>query len=90
MTTKSKKSPRSSNKGYSSNKFEAPVGKVTSVEDFLPPPDVLFAEDDKVKITIEIEGDTLDFFKGEARKTGGKYQRLMRKVLSQYAKKYSA
>ncbi|WP_413944595.1 CopG family transcriptional regulator [Bdellovibrio sp. HCB-162] len=69
---------------------EMPVGKVTRVDDFLPPPEVLFATDDRVKITIEIEGSTLDFFKEQADKTGNKYQRLMRQVLKQYAKKYSA
>ncbi|WP_413578508.1 CopG family transcriptional regulator [Bdellovibrio sp. HCB290] len=71
-------------------KSDAPQGKVTRVDDFLPPPEVLFSVDDKVKITIEIEGSTLDFFKDQASKTGSKYQRLMRQVLKQYAKKYSA
>ncbi|WII71808.1 hypothetical protein QJS83_15190 [Bdellovibrio sp. 22V] len=75
---------------YSSEQFEAPIGKVEKMEDFLPPPEVLFATDDKVKITIEIEGTTLDFFRTQAEKTGNKYQRLMREVLKQYAKKYSA
>lgn len=77
-------------KSYSQSKFEAPIGKITRVDDFLPPPEVLFAEDDRVKITIEIEGSTLDFFKDQAERTGSKYQRLMRQVLKQYAKKYSA
>lgn len=75
---------------YSKSSFEAPVGKTTRVDDFLPPPEVLFASDDRVKITIEIEGTTLDFFKDQAMRTGSKYQRLMRQVLKQYAKKYSA
>ena len=75
---------------YSKSNFEAPIGKTTQVDDFLPPPEVLFAGDDRVKITIEIEGSTLDFFKDQAIKTGSKYQRLMRLVLKQYAKKHSA
>lgn len=75
---------------HSTSGFEAPVGKVTLVDDFLPPPEVLFASDDRVKITIEIEGSTLDFFKHQAQKSGSKYQRLMRQVLKQYAKKYCA
>ncbi|WP_413561362.1 CopG family transcriptional regulator [Bdellovibrio sp. HCB209] len=90
MSAKSKKTSQRKNKAYSRSEYEAPVGKVTQVDDFLPSPDVLFAVDDKVKITIEIEGETLDFFKNEAQKKGSKYQRLIRQVLKQYAKKYSA
>lgn len=75
---------------YSSSDHEAPVGKATRVIDFLPPPELLFKNDERIKITIEIEESTLEFFKEQANKTGNKYQRLMRQVLKQYAKKYSA
>lgn len=77
-------------RGFSLSRHEEPIGKITRVEDFLPPPEVLFRGDDRVKITIEIEGSTLDFFRDQADKTGNKYQRLMRQVLKEYAKKYSA
>ncbi|MBV2167556.1 MAG: hypothetical protein KUL82_02505 [Bdellovibrio sp.] len=75
---------------YSVSDHEAPVGKPTRVPDFLPPPEILFKSDERIKITIEIEESTLEFFKDQANKTGNKYQRLMRQVLKQYAKKYSA
>ena len=69
---------------------EKPQGRVTRVDDFLPPPDELFRENEKIKITIEIDGETLEFFRKHAAQSGGKYQRLIREVLKHYAQKYSA
>lgn len=66
-----------------------PVGKVKVVTDFLPPPEKLIHVRDTVKVTLAIDKDSLLFFKKCASKQGVKYQRMIREVLSGYARKYA-
>jgi predicted DNA binding CopG/RHH family protein len=70
--------------------WEMPAGKVRIVKDFLPSPEELFPKDNKVKITIVLDKETLLFFKGLSRKNGVKYQKMIRELLKQYVSKYSA
>lgn len=65
-----------------------PVGKVKVVTDFLPPPEKLISVRDTVKVTLAIDKESLLFFKKRASKQGVKYQRMIREVLSGYARKY--
>lgn len=66
-----------------------PVGHLKRVVDFLPPPEELLPKSEMERVTIEIEKDTVEFFKRKAKQMpGGKYQRMMREVLKGYAKKY--
>lgn len=58
------------------------------VNDFLPSPKELFSKDDKIKITIEIDIETYEFFQKLATTFDKKYQPLIREILKQYAKKY--
>jgi len=67
---------------------DMPVGKLTRVENFLPSPEELFPRVEKKKVTLEIDDDTVSFFKSKAKQTGTKYQKMMREVLKVYAKKY--
>jgi hypothetical protein len=66
-----------------------PVGKLTPVPDFLPPPEELFPPNEKLKVTIELDSDSVAFFKSQAQRHGNKYQRLMREVLRRYAQHHS-
>ena len=68
---------------------DMPIGKLTRVKDFLPPPEELVLADKKLKITIELDEKTVNFFKKYAEKHDAKYQRMMREVLKTYAQKYS-
>ncbi|MBI3534868.1 MAG: CopG family transcriptional regulator [Deltaproteobacteria bacterium] len=68
---------------------DIPIGKITIVEDFLPPPEILFPKDEKKKITLEIDVQTISFFREKAKWAGTKYQKMMREVLKGYAKKYA-
>lgn len=70
------------------NDPDQPVGKLMRVADFLPPPEELIPDEEVIKITIAVDKETLQFFKGAAAKTGAKYQRMIREVLKGYAKKY--
>ncbi len=67
---------------------DIPVGKIKVVADFLPPPDQLIPVKETVKVTLALDKDSLMFFKKSAAKQGVKYQRMIREVLSGYARKY--
>ncbi len=61
----------------SDNSFEIP--------DFLPPPHELANAQTLVITTIGLDLETIKFFKREAKKHGGKYQKMIREVLKRYA-----
>ena len=67
---------------------DRPYGKLTFIKDDLPSPEVLAESFRTKKITIDVEEVTLDFFRKRAERSKSKYQRLMREVLKEYAKKY--
>lgn len=68
--------------------WDKPIGKLTVVPDFLPPPEELFPKSELQKITIVVDKDTIRFFKKTASRHHQKYQRMMREVLKGYAKRY--
>lgn len=67
---------------------DEPIGRLTKVADFLPPPEELAASEKMLKVTIAIDSETIDFFKTQADKFSTKYQRMMREVLKGYARQY--
>jgi len=67
-----------------------PIGKLTRVKDFLPPPSQLIFPSDSVKVTIYLSVHSIEFFKRQARRHKTKYQRMVREVLDQYASRYAA
>ena len=62
-----------------------PLGRVKIIKDFLPPPESLVLRDDKVKVTISLSKDSVEFFKSEAKKQRTSYQKMIRKVIDFYA-----
>lgn len=68
---------------------DMPIGKMTRVANFLPPPEELIAAERMVKVTLSIDRSSLEFFKAMANKLGAKYQKMMREVLRGYAHRYS-
>ncbi|MBI1870884.1 MAG: CopG family transcriptional regulator [Chlamydiae bacterium] len=65
-----------------------PLGKLSRIRDFLPPPSALVLPDRNVKVTISLSELSVKFFKHEANRHHTKYQKLIRKVLDQYATFY--
>ena len=65
-----------------------PRGELTAISDFLPPPEQLLPREETIKITVALDTETLKFFKNYAKRSGLKYQRLIREVLKGYARKY--
>jgi predicted DNA binding CopG/RHH family protein len=64
---------------------DEPMGKVRVVSDFLPSPKNLVLKDETVKVTISLSKASVEFFKEEARKHKTQYQKMIRRLLDEYA-----
>ncbi len=64
---------------------DEPMDEVRIVEDFLPSPDKLVFRDETVKITISLSRQSVDFFKQVAKEHSTQYQKLIRRLLDEYA-----
>jgi predicted DNA binding CopG/RHH family protein len=66
-----------------------PVGRLTRVKDFLPPPEELVTTEKTVKVTIVLNKKSIEFFKHRAGLYHTKYQKMIRELLDRYATQYS-
>jgi predicted DNA binding CopG/RHH family protein len=64
---------------------DEPLGKVKVIADFLPSPEELALKDETVKITIALSKTSVEFFKQEAKKHNTQYQKMIRRLLDEYA-----
>ena len=69
---------------------DMPIGKLTRVKDFLPPPEELVFPSDTIKVTIVLKRSSVNFFKRKAEQHHTKYQKMIRELLDRYAMQYSA
>jgi predicted DNA binding CopG/RHH family protein len=68
---------------------DEPVGNVTRVLDFLPPPSQLVPKEETVKVTLILSKKSIDFFKNEAQKNNVSYQQMLRYLVDSYVQRYS-
>ena len=68
---------------------DEPLGRIRVIPNFLPPPDQLVLKEDGVKVTISLSQRSVDFFKAHAKKSNIPYQRMIRRLLDEYAGHYS-
>lgn len=68
---------------------DEPMGKVRVVADFLPSPEELALKDETVKVTIALSRKSVKFFKKEAEKYNTQYQKMIRRLLDEYAARQS-
>jgi len=61
---------------------------VKVMDDFLPSPEDLVPKDDKVKVTISLSKESIEFFKTEAKRLDTNYQKMIRNLLDMYVKRY--
>jgi predicted DNA binding CopG/RHH family protein len=61
------------------------MGEVKIVADFLPPPAELAFREETVKVTIALSKASIDFFKNQAAQNHVPYQKLIRRLLDEYA-----
>ena len=74
--------------GFMRNKIEyseGPIEDVRVVTDFLPKPEELVFREETVKITIALSKASIAFFKQEATKHNVSYQKMIRRLLDDYA-----
>lgn len=65
-----------------------PIGKLTRVKDFLPPPEELMVPERTIKVTLRLSEDSIKFFKDYAHKYHTKYQKVIRRLVDAYAKHF--
>ena len=67
------------------NYSDGPMEEVKIVTDFLPSPEELVFREETVKVTIALSRTSVDFFKKEAKKYRLPYQKMIRRLLDEYA-----
>jgi len=65
------------------------IGPVRVVRDFLPPPEELAFREEAVKVTLALSKRSVEFFKAEAGRHHTQYQKMIRRLLDQYAERYA-
>lgn len=68
---------------------DGPMEEVRVIKDFLPPPSELAFREETVKVTIALTKASVDFFKQEAEKRQVSYQKMIRRLLDEYAHHHS-
>jgi predicted DNA binding CopG/RHH family protein len=68
---------------------DGPMEEVRVVEDFLPPPEELAFREETVKVTIALSKASVEFFKHEAAKHQVSYQKMIRRLLDEYALRHT-
>ena len=61
------------------------LGKLHVVRDFLPPPEQLAFREEGIKVTMVLSRSSVDFFKRAAQKYHTPYQKMIRKLVDEYA-----
>lgn len=64
---------------------DEPMDGVKVIPDFLPSPEELVLKDETIKITISLSKKSVDFFKVEAKKYNTQYQKMIRRLIDEYA-----
>ncbi len=64
---------------------DEPLGKVRVITDFLPSPEELAFKEETVKVTISLSKASVEFFKKEATRHHTQYQKMIRRLLDEYA-----
>jgi len=66
-----------------------PIGRLTPVDDNLPTPEELIASERTVKVTLRLSEGSIKFFKRYAQKYHTKYQRVIRRLVDIYARRFA-
>ncbi|MDO8579960.1 MAG: CopG family transcriptional regulator [Candidatus Omnitrophota bacterium] len=71
-----------------SSDSDMPIGRLTRVDNFLPPPQDLVLPEKTVKVTLALTKASVEFFKKQAHRHHIKYQKMIRELVDRYAKMY--
>ena len=61
-----------------------PIGNVTIVDDFLPPPEQLVAKKNTVRLTLDFTKESIEFLQREAQSQDASYEVMIRKLVDAY------
>ena len=64
------------------------INEVRIIPDFLPPPSELAFREDTVKVTIALSKSSVEFFKEQAARHQVSYQKMIRRLLDEYAARF--
>ncbi len=64
------------------------IDEIRIIPDFLPRPSELVFREDTVKVTIALSRSSVEFFKREAAKHQVSYQKMIRRLLDEYAGRF--
>ena len=67
---------------------DEPMGTPRVMPDFLPSPEELAFREESVKVTIGLSKRSVQFFKKQARKHHTQYQKMIRRLVDQYAARH--
>lgn len=70
------------------NYTDGEIDEVRVISDFLPPPSELAFRDETVKVTIALSKSSVEFFKREADRYNVSYQKMIRRLLDEYAGRF--
>ena len=71
-----------------SAKLAEAIEQAEVIPDFLPSPDRLVLREETVRVTLNLNKKSVDFFKASAQQNGVPYQSMIRRVLDIYAERY--
>jgi hypothetical protein len=63
-----------------------PMGNVTIVDDFLPPPEQLVPKKNTVRLTLDFTKESIEFLQREAQSQDASYEVMIRKLVDAYVK----
>ena len=64
------------------------INSSVRIKDFLPPPEKLINKEETVRITINLNKQSVTFFKKKAKKQGVPYQNMIKTVLDYYVHEF--
>jgi predicted DNA binding CopG/RHH family protein len=65
------------------------IGELEIIDDFLPRPEELVFNEERIKVTLNLNKSSIDFFKKIAKEHGSQYQKVIRNLLDSYTSHYS-
>ncbi len=68
---------------------DKPMGKVTRVKNFLPPPHELVRKEETIPVTLYLEKLSFERFKKLAKKHNIPYSRMISSMVKRYVEEYS-
>ncbi len=68
---------------------DGPMEEVRVIDDFLPLPEELAFREETIKVTIALSKASVEFFKVEAAKHQVSYQKMIRRLLDEYAHRHT-